>query len=189
MTSAAPYRILICLALLTGPLAACQSVGALTIPLTPPGAQPEVAAFADSANPPTAVSIDPNDDLALGKRHFAETNYGLAEKHFRRAVEKSAGPTGRDAEAWIGLAASYDRLRRFDLADRAYGQVLQAIGPTPEVLNNQGYSFMLRRDYRRARAVLVRARAKDPTNATILNNLALLEQNERTPVDALSVKN
>jgi Flp pilus assembly protein TadD len=24
-----------------------------------------------------------------------------------------------DAEAWIGLAASYDRVRRFDLADQA----------------------------------------------------------------------
>jgi Flp pilus assembly protein TadD len=55
--------------------------------------------------------------LSLGKKYFRTINCGLAEKHFRAAVEKHP----RDAEAWIGLAASYDRLRRFDLADRAYG--------------------------------------------------------------------
>ena len=86
----------------------------------------------------------PNDDLSLGKMHFRQGNYGLAERYFRRAVE--SGP--RDAEAWVGLAASYDRLRRFDLADRAYDQALRAGRPTPEILNNQGYSYMLRGDYR-----------------------------------------
>ena len=50
---------------------------------------------------------DPSDDLSLGKRHYREQNYGLAEQHFRRAVEKLP----RDGEAWLGLAASYDRLR------------------------------------------------------------------------------
>ena len=61
---------------------------------------------------------DPNDDLNLGKKYFRSANFGLAEKHFRAAVELHP----RDAEAWVGLAASYDRLKRFDLADRAYGQ-------------------------------------------------------------------
>jgi hypothetical protein len=41
---------------------------------------------------------DPKDDLSLGKRHYREQNYGLAEKHFRRVVE--AQP--RTAEAWVG---------------------------------------------------------------------------------------
>ena len=59
---------------------------------------------------------DPGDDLVLGKRHYRAKNYGLAEQHFRRAVEKAP----RDGEAWLGLAASYDRLKRYDLADRAY---------------------------------------------------------------------
>jgi Flp pilus assembly protein TadD len=31
-------------------------------------------------------------------------------------------------------------LRRFDLADRAYGQAIRIVGPTAEILNNQGYS-------------------------------------------------
>jgi Flp pilus assembly protein TadD len=85
----------------------------------------------------------------------------------------------RDAESWIGLAASYDRLRRFDLADRAYGQATRIVGSTPEVLNNQGFSYMLRGDYRRARATLLAAQAKDPGNPYIQNNLRMLEESAR----------
>ncbi len=118
---------------------------------------------------------DPNDDLSLGKENFREGNYGLAERYFRHAVE--SGP--KDAEAWLGLAAAYDRLRRFELADRAYEQVIRIAGPTPEVLNNQGYSFMLRGQFDRAREILNRAREKDPGNPYIQNNLALLEESVR----------
>jgi tetratricopeptide (TPR) repeat protein len=120
------------------------------------------------------VGHDPNDNLNLGKRHFRAQDYGLAERYFRRAVELSP----RDSEAWLGLAASYDRLRRFDLADRAYGELLKLLGPTPEVLNNQGYSYMLRGDYRRARQILVQARSKDPDNPYVRNNLELLARSQ-----------
>ncbi len=115
---------------------------------------------------------DPNDDLSLGKRHYKEQNYGIAEKHFRKAVEMQP----RAAEAWVGLAASYDRLRRFDLADRAYTQAINIAGPTAEILNNQGYSYMLRGDYKMARKKLVAAQAKDPNNTYVLNNIELLEE-------------
>jgi Flp pilus assembly protein TadD len=115
---------------------------------------------------------DPKDDLSLGKKHYKEQNYGLAEKHFRRVVE--AQP--RTAEAWVGLAASYDRLRRFDLADRAYAQATALLGPTPEILNNEGFSFMLRGDYKTARKKLLAAKAKDPESKYIQNNLDLLAE-------------
>jgi tetratricopeptide (TPR) repeat protein len=128
--------------------------------------------------PPPDQPVDPSDDLALGKRAFAETNYGLAEQHFRRAVEKSSGNRGTDAEAWLGLAASYDRLRRFDLADRAYKQAIAVWGPTAEILNNQGYSYLLRGDHRNARITLLKASSKEPGNPFILNNLAALEMSE-----------
>jgi tetratricopeptide (TPR) repeat protein len=118
----------------------------------------------------------PNSELNLGKRHFAEANFGLAEVHFRRAVEKAPIDSRDAAEAWLGLAASYDRLRRFELADRAYAQALKIVGPAPEILNNQGYSYMMRGDYGRARAKLNAAYEKDPTNPHILANLELLEK-------------
>jgi len=122
------------------------------------------------------VGADPTNDVALGKKHYRAGNYGDAEKYFRRAVETSP----RDLEAWVGLAASYDRIKRFNLADRAYEQAIKLAGPRPEILNNQGYSYILRGDYKRARDKLRTAKAKDPNNPFIENNLALLEEVQRT---------
>jgi len=138
-----------------------------------PGAPGARAAGAGAA--PELLGNDPNDDLSIAKKYFRQGGFGLAERYFRKAVELHP----RDAEAWVGLAASYDRLRRFDLADRAYQQVLKLIGPTPEVLNNQGYSYMLRGDYHRARATLLAAKAKAPENLYIKNNLDLLNESAR----------
>jgi Flp pilus assembly protein TadD len=69
-------------------------------------------------------------------------------------------------------------LRRFDLADRGYAQVLKILGPTPEILN-LGYSYLLRGDFRRARIKLAAARELDPTNPYIQNNLDLLDRDLR----------
>ncbi len=121
---------------------------------------------------PGLAGDDPDDDLQLGKRYFRANDFGLAEKSFQRAVEKHP----RDAEAWVDLAASYDRLRRFDLADRAYAEAIRLIGPTPEILNDQGFSYMLRGDYARARQKLMAARAKAPNNPNIQANLELLQE-------------
>lgn len=121
------------------------------------------------------LGTDPNDDLSIGKKYFRAGSFGLAEQHFRKAVEGAP----RDAEAWTGLAAAYDRLKRFDLADRAYQQAMAIVGPTPEILNNHGYSYMLRADYRRAREKFLAAQAKDPSNPYIQNNLELLDESIR----------
>jgi Flp pilus assembly protein TadD len=118
---------------------------------------------------------DPSDDLSVGKKQYAAGNFGLAERYFRRATEQHP----RDAEAWVGLAAAYDRLRRFDFADRAYTQAIAIVGPTAELLNNRGYSYMLRGDYARARSTLLAAAAKDPKNPYVKNNLELLEKSFR----------
>jgi tetratricopeptide (TPR) repeat protein len=135
-------------------------------PGSPPGSEPMT---------PELLGADPHDDLSVAKNYFRQGAYGSAERHFRKAVELHP----RDAESWIGLAASYDRLRRFDLADRAYAQAIRIVGPIPEVLNNQGFSYMLRGDYRRARATLLAAAGKDPGNPYIQNNLRLLEESAR----------
>lgn len=126
-----------------------------------------------------AIRGDIESDLNLGKRYFREGDFGLAEKHFRRAVEKGIPDARKAAEAWMGLAASYDRLRRFELADRAYAHAIKILGPTPEILNNQGYSYLLRGDYRHAREKLAAARNLDPGNPYIQNNLDLLAKSAR----------
>ncbi|MFL6797287.1 MAG: tetratricopeptide repeat protein [Xanthobacteraceae bacterium] len=129
---------------------------------------------ADDA-PKGLLGNDPKDGLSLGKKYFRSANFGLAERHFRRAVEQHP----RDVEAWNGLAASYDRLRRWDLADRAYAQAMKIAGPQAELLNNWGYSYMLRGDYRRAQETLLQAQVQDPANPYIKNNLELLDVSYR----------
>jgi tetratricopeptide (TPR) repeat protein len=153
-----------------GPAAAsADTTGSVTTQPAEPGPSGEpVAPLAT----PGLAGDDPNDDLQRGKRYFRANNFGLAEKSFQTAVEKHP----RDAEAWVDLAASYDRLHRFDLADRAYTEAIRLIGPTPEILNDQGFSYMLRGDYARARQKLTQARAKDPANPSVRANLELLEE-------------
>ena len=129
-----------------------------------------------SSTEPGLLGSDPNDALSLGKKQYRANNFGLAEKYFRHAAELHP----RDAEVWLGLAASYDRLRRFDLADRAYAQAIGIVGPNAEILNNQGYSYMLRGDYKRAREKLVAAQRLEPGNKYVANNMQLLHDSYRT---------
>lgn len=158
--------------------AAAPKFGSLDGPVADPTASPAIGAA--SLTTPTVpahastvgvAGSDPFDDLSLGKKYFRASDYGLAEQHYRKAVE--AHPN--DAEAWVGLASSYDRLKRFDLADRAYKQALRIDGPTAAILNDQGFSYMMRGNYVRARKLLRQAHAKDPKNPYIRNNLRLLE--------------
>jgi Flp pilus assembly protein TadD len=148
-----------------------------------------VAGLKPSGEPATAAAVvvpgqgavatrspdDPDDDVTLGKEHFRAENYGLAELHFRRAAEARSG----DVEAWMGLAASYDKLRRFDLADRAYAQAFKIAGPTPELLNNRGYSYLLRGDVNRASRDLAQASLQNPADERIRNNLRALDERVR----------
>ena len=112
------------------------------------------------------------EPVKSAKNYFRKGKFGLAEKHFRLAVEK----TPRNAEAWLGLAASYDQLRRFDLADKAYTSLRQLVGDRPSILNNIGYSYILRSDLEKAKYKLLEAYNKDPGNPHILNNIEILNQ-------------
>lgn len=123
-----------------------------------------------------AITPVPQDisaaDLAAGKQNFRQANYGLAEKHFRKAVELRA----TNAEAWMGLAASYDQLGRFDFADRAYDQLLKVAGRRPEIINNMGYSQLLRGNRKKAKTLLLEAK-KGLADTTVVDaNLELLKK-------------
>ena len=108
---------------------------------------------------------------ALARAQFARGDIGLAERNYRRAVEDNP----RDARSWLGLAACYDRMARFDLAERAYAQVVKLTGRTAEVENNLGYHFLLKGDLRQARVHLAAAAQRDPSDPQIQGNLALLD--------------
>lgn len=109
----------------------------------------------------------------MAKTQFAEGNYGHAAKYYERAVEVAP----KNPEAWLGLAASYDRVRRFELADRAYREAGLLIGDRAEYYNNVGYSFLLRGDAAKARANFLKAYEIDPASVTVNNNLEMLRDN------------
>jgi Flp pilus assembly protein TadD len=127
---------------------------------------------------PAKVDIYPDDQvLQVAKSQYAAGNFGHAARYYERAVEVSP----QDGEAWLGLAASYDRIRRFDLADRAYREAGRYIGDRAEYYNNVGYSYLLRGDALKARDNFLTARGLDPSNLTVNNNLELLRANANRP--------
>jgi Flp pilus assembly protein TadD len=122
------------------------------------------------------VQYFPSDEpLRLAMENFSRGNFGIAVRYFRDAVEKAP----EDVSAWIGLAASYDHVGRFDLADQAYRQAVRLGGETVPFLNNRGYSYMLRGNLIAAREDFLKAYARDPRNPIILNNLKLLDGSAR----------
>lgn len=140
---------------------------------------PEFSSFGDRASglhpspfkPSPDLQYYPNDQLlAAAQNQFKEGNYGNAQHYYQRAVEVMPN----DPEAWLGLAASYDRIRRFDLADRAYRQAAKYVGNRAEYYNNLGYSYLLRGNLIQAREYFLKAYELDPSNPTVLNNLELL---------------
>ncbi len=125
--------------------------------------------------PPTVDFYPDHEVLNVAKNHFGERHYGHAARYFERAVEVAPS----NAEAWLGLAASYDRVRRFDLADRAYRKAGELVGHRAEYHNNVGYSYLLRGEVLKARDKFLEAARLDPTNPTIANNLQLLRDSVR----------
>lgn len=108
--------------------------------------------------------------LAEAKNHFRQGNYGHSATLYKKAAELEP----KDAEAFLGLAASYDRLRRFDLADRAYRRLFDLTGGTLQYYNNVGYSNLLRGNLVAARQNFLKAYEIDPENIIVANNLELL---------------
>src|SRR3712207_5429042 len=131
---------------------------------------------AELALPDSVKPYPDGEVLAVAQLQFSEGNYGHAARYYERAVEVAPN----DPEAWLGLAASYDRVRRFDLSDRAYREAARYIGNRAEYYNNVGYSYLLRGDMTKARSNFMRAHELAPSNLTINNNLELLRDGMRS---------
>ncbi|MBF0335716.1 MAG: hypothetical protein HQL40_19095, partial [Alphaproteobacteria bacterium] len=74
-----------------------------------------------------------------GKRHLAAGRSALAVEAFRMAVAAERTPRTLN-----GLAAAWDQLGRFDLADALYGEALAMAPDDPQTLNNMGWSQLVR---------------------------------------------
>lgn len=114
--------------------------------------------------------------ISEGKEHYRRGEYGLAEQSFRLATETAAfGQNGGSRvaalEAWYGLAASYDQLRRFDMADPIYDHIKSEYGTSVTYYNNYGYSLEMRGEAAKARMEFQRATELAPRCQISRNNL------------------
>ncbi|WP_378951604.1 hypothetical protein [Mesorhizobium sp. ANAO-SY3R2] len=159
---------------LAGSLAACQtSETDGTIRSNEP-TPTEFTAFGDTFKGlQTIANVDfyaSDQAMAEAKNQFRSANYGNAGAMFYKAVQLAPN----DGVAWLGLAASSDRIHRFDLSDKAYKHALRLLGPTLEYQNNYGYSQLLRGNLQEARASFLKAYDIAPNDPTVKNNLELL---------------
>src|SRR4051794_25056134 len=114
--------VLACCWLATG-LAACDVTtvrdAAVEAPVIPAGPDP--------VQEPTDVKYYPSDEpVRMGLEQFNRGSYGLSQRYFKDAVEKAP----RDVTAWIGLAASYDRLRRVGFSHQGHASAVWVGGGT-----------------------------------------------------------
>lgn len=118
--------------------------------------------------------------LSEARSHFRNNDFGYSAALYKRVVELSP----KDPEGYVGLGASYDRLRRFDLSDRVYATLQHLSGSTVQYYNNTGYSYMLRGDLKAALTNFRKAQKLDPGNAVVTNNLRILAKGAGTAARA-----
>jgi Flp pilus assembly protein TadD len=115
-------------------------------------------------------SYTPELALTQARAHFRNNDFGHSAALYKRVVELQP----KNAEGYVGLAASYDRLRRFDLSDRVYQALFELSGASAQYYNNVGYSYMLRGNFKAAYMSFRKAEKLDPDNIVISNNLQIL---------------
>ena len=120
----------------------------------------------------TIGSYDADRSLVEARAHFRNRDFGYSAQLYKRVVELSPN----NAEGYVGLGASYDRLRRFDLSDRVYAALHELSGDSAQYYNNLGYSFLLRGKLKEAMTHFQRAQRLAPDSVVVANNIRLVER-------------
>jgi tetratricopeptide (TPR) repeat protein len=114
-------------------------------------------------------SMDIQNPVENGRALLVTGQYGLAIDALSRALHDDP----KNARTLTLLAEAYDRLHRYDLADRFHGEALLVDPNFVAALNNWGYSFLVRGDRARALGLLERAVAVKKGHPVIAANLQL----------------
>ncbi len=140
---------------------------------------PALAMF--SACAPSGADVRPKFDVdgtsveqansfyAMGKSNFAKAEIGLAVKNFGLALARDPLST----EVLNGLAASYDRLGRFDLARQYYQRALRVEPDSVQTINNIGYSYYLQGEFELATSFLAKIGGSVGTGSVVGRNFLL----------------
>jgi tetratricopeptide (TPR) repeat protein len=143
----------ILLALVAGLLAGCAGAAG--------GVRPVIVMDGDSMNV--------HDPVENGRALLMTGQYGLAIDALSRVLHDDPN----NPRTLTLLAEAYDRLHRYDLADRYHGEALRVDPNFVAALNNWGYSYLVRGDKARAVGLLERAAAVKKDHPVIASNLRL----------------
>lgn len=114
-------------------------------------------------------SMDVDDPVSNGRALLVTGQYGLAIEALSRVLHDDPS----NVRALNLLAEAYDRVHRYDLADRYHAQAVEIAPNSVAALNNWGYSLLVRGDRERAVGLLKQAAAIDGSQPTVLANLQL----------------
>lgn len=92
----------------------------------------------------------------------------------RRFIEKAIALGSPSWRVWNALGVLCDFEANWDCADAAYGSAVVLVPNQPEILNNHGWSLILRGEWASAVQSLERAAQADPKSTRIKNNLELV---------------
>jgi tetratricopeptide (TPR) repeat protein len=114
------------------------------------------------------------DPVEQGRALLVTGQYGLAIDALSRVLHDQPD----SVRALNLIAEAYDRLHRFDLADRYHAKALEVDPNSVAALNNWGFSYLVRGDKARAKALLERAVAVKGDQPVVLANLRLVGDGE-----------
>ncbi len=124
------------------------------------------AAQSASLYSPTAT------DMSMARTAFARGNYGIAIDYLESELARSPA----SLSALNGLGSSYDRLGRYDVAQRYYFRALDLAPQSSLTISNIGYSYLLQGRNPEAEILLQLALRYDAGNMTAAANLHLVRE-------------
>lgn len=114
----------------------------------------------------------PDDPRLLEQAGIAALNLGDLARALR-LLGKATAQADASWRAWNALGVAHDRKQNWAVADRAYAAADRLSPGNAKVLNNQGWSLLLRGNWAQAVGPLTKAAKLDPSNPRIAANLDL----------------
>ena len=114
----------------------------------------------------------PGETLTLERAGIAAFHVGDLARA-AAALKAAVALPGASWRAWNARGAVADMQRDWDAADAAYARAGELAPDRAEVLNNHGWSLLLRGDWATALPLIERAAALDPKSTRIADNLEL----------------
>ena len=137
-----------------------------------------------------------NVHVELAKVHESQGNNDAALAEYQQAIEigerrgsiLTSGKLGPEplSLAHRRIAATYDRMGKFTLAEAHYGKALKLTPNDPKVWNDAGYSYYLQNRLADAERTLKTAQTFAPNDTRILTNLGLTQAMAGKTQDALT---